>query len=202
MSELYCSQLPTESKVFLVSSKSKKHDQYIRDSFQRVLTHKSWGQLQEWLVPSGTHSNTHLISRWNLKCSNIQSEVMQITVPYTSDPLLSACRKAMRAWLPPASWRATSQPAHHQFFPSTKVIGIDICPPIQLKQNPKRAPFPFFWLEILLCSNSWVTIWLQCCTRELQFLLLTDWESSPLPAQICSDISGSLYNSFNSHRQL
>lgn len=161
--------------------------------------HKPQGQLQEWSVPFGTHFKYPYNFRVNFETLRYtkRSNADHCTLPL--GPLSGHVLKGLEPSY--HQLHDENQSVHHQFLPSRKVAGIGTCPPIQLKQNPAMAPLPFFWLENCLCSN-WLTIWLQCCTRKLQFSLLTDWESSPLPTQTCSNLSSSLYNSFNAHSQL
>lgn len=132
----------------------------------------------------------------------VNFETLRYTKRSTLDPPLGTRWKAVIAPLPSAAWRKTSQPALHQFFPSREVTGIDwYMPSRSTEARSRNGPFSILLPCKLPVQYLWVTISLQCRSRKFRFLLLTDWESSPLPTQTCSNVSRSLYNAFIACRQ-
>lgn len=150
----------------------------MRGSLQRVWTHKPQGELQEQPVPFGTRFNIPIISGWTLKRSGTQSKVTQIAVPYTLDPLLSSCWKAAVAISCMKNTAASTSP-----LPSTQKSHRNwyTCPPIKLKQNLKMALCYVLLAKETACAVLTLGDNSTPCTRKPRFLLLTDWESSPLP---------------------
>lgn len=179
---------PLNVKHFWCRAQSQQHHQYTRVSLQRVWTQKPQGQLQEQPVPFGTGLNTSIISGWTLKRSDTQSSdtdqhtlhlgaLAELMLEGCKSPVAISCMKNTAASTSPL---LSTQRSHSNWY----------CPPIKLKQNPKTACVVLTLVTIPLLA--WGNF--GSCSWQRQLSL-------PLPAQTWSNISSSLYNSFNALSQ-